>query len=332
VKYNNSKTRLLTNLPSCINHFRKSNVTSQVSGFFESRIWWSLTCSTNLQRASSLNLCLENKVIYFFGDSTIRNFFYLLAANLNLHVDGPNTVVKWHHPRIALPIYIPNKNVTLYYRAHGPPFFNTGTLNARPYITDLISGIQRGGKDVIVILNIGVHFSHHHPNIYIQRIKGIKTAILEHHKNHPETKFIFRGQNVVRKGNEWMLYRFEIIARKILQNMENFLYLNLWDLTTVWPLYKKVHPEQMTLQRETLHMFNHICLQKVLTNERTSQKQKFVTNKRAVQRQRKLIIEGRTIQRQKIFMNEHTINKHKTDNNHNKAFHLKVKSKIKPPK
>ena len=195
---NGGREHSLTKPALCQSSFKKNSVlTSQVSGYVEFQRWRSVTCPNTLKSFLPVRNCLNNKVVYFFGDSTIRQFFHFLANLQGLDVEGPNSDLTWHYPKRAFP-RISGYNLTLYYRAHGPPFFNTGTLAARPYIFDLVIDIPRGGGDVCVIMNIGVHFFHHHPDVYLHRIKEIKRAIVEHHKKFPETKFIFKGLNVVR--------------------------------------------------------------------------------------------------------------------------------------
>ena len=165
----------------------------------------------------------------------------------------------WQQPKVAhFNGLIRNYNTTLYYRAHGPPLQNPGPSYSRPYISDSITDLPVGGSDVYVVFNIGAHLYRHHPRFYIHRLNGIKQAILLHHAKYPDTKFIVRGLNVVEWNDEWNFYRYEIILRSTFQNMNNVLFLNFWDITTMWPL-NDYHPVQKTMDQQALNMFGYIC-------------------------------------------------------------------------
>ena len=239
--------------------FFQQNLTNinRVTGYFKNRKWNPLLCSHSLDSIKSLLTPLKNKVVYFFGDSTIRQFFMLVSSKLGMKIEGPDSKKIWQQPKIARTYPRQANNITMYYRAHGPPLRNPGPPNTRPYISDSILGISVGGQDVLVIFNVGAHFYQHHPSFYIHRIRGIRTAIEEHHKVFPETRFIVRGLNVVEHADEWSIYRLNRLLRETFHEMKNVLFLNLWDLTTVWPLDVN-HPDKETLVQETLLMFGHV--------------------------------------------------------------------------
>ena len=66
-------------LPRCSSMFllNKRNE-PRVTGYFKNIQWKSLLCSHSLDSLESLSIPLQNKVVYFFGDSTIRQFFTLI--------------------------------------------------------------------------------------------------------------------------------------------------------------------------------------------------------------------------------------------------------------
>ena len=182
----------------------------------------------------------------------------LVSSKLGMKIEGPDSKKIWQQPRIARTYPRQANNITMYYRAHGPPLRNPGPPNTRPYISDSILGIPVGGQDVIVILNVGAHLYQHHPSFYLHRIMGIRAAIEEHHRIFPETRFIVRGLNVVEHADEWSIYRLNRLLRETFYKMKNVLFLNLWELTTVW-LLDNYHPDQETLVEEALYMFSHVA-------------------------------------------------------------------------
>ena len=246
-------------LPPCSSEFLRPSNSHQVTGYMKNKRWNSLICSHSLTSFQTLPTVLTNKTLYFFGDSTIRQFFLLIAQVLKLTVKGSASSGIWQQPRIAHYGSSPNHNITMYYRAHGPPLRNPGPPNTRPYISDSILGIPVGGQDVYVIFNIGAHLFHHHPRFFIHRVEGIKKAILQHQKVFPSTRFIVRGLNVVKWPEEWSIYRINVLLHEAFAHMKNVMFLNLWDLTTVWQL-NDYHPETATLNEEALLMFSFLVV------------------------------------------------------------------------
>jgi len=188
-------------------------------------------------------------MVFFVGDSTIRQFFYLFVSKLNLLVTGPDNSVIWQQPKVAYNNWYQKFNTILYYRAHGPPLQNPGPPETRPYISDTIIDLPVGGENVYVIFNIGAHIIHYNPNIFLHRIKGIKKAIMIHYEKFPKTKFILRGFNILKYNFQWLVYRHEILLRLVFRDMHNVVFLNFWDITTVWPL-KDFHPEDEPLEQQ----------------------------------------------------------------------------------
>ena len=246
-------------LPPCSSEFLRPSNSHQVTGYMKNKRWNSLICSHSLTSFQTLPPLLTNKTLYFFGDSTIRQFFSHIAEGLKLTVIGSTSSDIWQQPRIAHYGSSPNHNITMYYRAHGPPLRNPGPPNTRPYITDSILGIPVGGQDVYVIFNIGVHLFHYHPRFFIHRVEGIKRAILEHQKVFPSTRFIVRGLNVIELPEEWSFCRINVLLRETFAHMKNVMFLNLWDLTTVWRL-NDYHPETAALNQEALLMCSFLVV------------------------------------------------------------------------
>ena len=259
IKVSAKKAEVADSLNACSADFRHVDSYKRTSGYIEKKQWKPLHCSKTLQSLNGLRDCWKNKILYFFGDSTVRQFFYLASYQLGLKMQGPDNSEVWQQPQIAFDHkFWAITNVTLYYRAHGPPLLNPGPPESRPYISDSIIGIPVGGDGVYVIFNIGAHLFFYHPSVYIHRLRGIKNAILKHHIKFPETKFLLRGLNVVEMTYEWNIYRMELILRKMFENMRNVVFVNLWDVGTVWPL-NDYHPDDKVLRQQALLLFKCAC-------------------------------------------------------------------------
>ena len=188
----------------------------------------------------------------------MRQFFESATGTFKILCSGPDNKIDKQAPQVGKS---KESNLTIYYRTHGMPVQLNGFSTARPYISDTIESLtllKIGGPDVYVIVNIGVHLVHYDASYYVHRLLGIKKAMLDHLTIHPETRFIIRGMNVVECTHEWALFRFEIILRKIFENTEKIVVLNLWDFTTVMPL-NDYHPYGDALDQEARLLFSYLC-------------------------------------------------------------------------
>ena len=206
--------------------------------------------------------CLNNKVIYYLGDSTTRKFFFLSAKLLKLQVvqlrDDDRA---WQQPKVAYSVDSKTQNITVYFRCHGTPMQNPGPPDSRPFIADTISNIPVGGKDVFVVFNLGTHLYRFDPSMYIQRLHIIHKAIIRHHTKFPGTKFIVKGFNVATNDYfcwEWTVYRLEQILKAVFTNMNNVVFLDLWDFTTAWPLLD-IHPPTKIAIKQWFLMHRLMC-------------------------------------------------------------------------
>ena len=234
------------------------------SGYGTNLTWNSLICR-NKELITKLNLfqnCLNNKVVYYLGDSTTRSFFYRSAELMKLKVvQLLNDTTLWQQPKIAYKVDPKAPNITVYFRCHGSPMYNPGPPNLFPFIADTILNIPVGGKDVFVVLNFGIHLSRVDPSIYIQRLHVIQKAIIRHHAKFPETKFIVKGFNIVDIDDfswEWTMYRFEQILKAVFTNMNNVVFLDLWDFTTAWPL-TELHASLSKTTKQWFLMHSLMC-------------------------------------------------------------------------
>ena len=249
-------------LPRCKNIFAKSksNPLPSVTGYFLENKWNSLVCKSNVTNYNfqRIQTCLQNKVVYFIGDSTTRQFFRFLVTKLSLKEIGTDATFVWAQPRVAFD----ENNITMYFRAHGQPLQNPGPPHTRPFVSDTISTIV-GGNNVFVVFNIGIHFYEINPKTFMHKLKYIRNAINKHHQKFPDTKFIIKGMNVVEPADswDWPMFRYDVILKEYFRDMENVLFVNMRDLTTMRPLFRDIHPpdEGAVLHQECLLLLSYIC-------------------------------------------------------------------------
>ena len=148
--------QLSSTLPICSKEYFHSQTSRSTTstGFIREHAWVS---QCRIDEVNPIKNCLKDKIIYLFEDSTIRQFFNLVATILGLEVKGFESKTIWCQPKVAFDHSFQNYNITLYYRSHGPPLQNFGPLKTRPYFSDSIIDIPVGGDGVYIIFNIGAH-------------------------------------------------------------------------------------------------------------------------------------------------------------------------------
>ncbi|XP_076810269.1 NXPE family member 3-like [Clavelina lepadiformis] len=206
---------------------------SFASGCLHAEKWVSLKQKVPIESVASSRECFRNKVVFLLGDSTIKQFFYVGTSTFTLTRSFHASKINGQTSQID---QSKHDNITDYYKTHGMPIQLTGLSATRPYLSDTIESLTLGGSNVYVIDNVGVHLAHYDVSYYIHRLMRIKKDILDHLKIYPETRFIFRGMNVVESIQEWALFRFEIILREIFKDLDRVVVLNVWDFTTMIPL------------------------------------------------------------------------------------------------
>nr|XP_026692362.1 LOW QUALITY PROTEIN: NXPE family member 3-like [Ciona intestinalis] len=227
---------------------------SSKSGFASSWLFFkSLFCGYELNR-DGIFPCFQNKIVYFLGDSTVRQYFEFVTDLKKLELFGPDSKKVWQQPKVA---FDDEYNVTFYYRAHGPPLQNPGPPSSRPYISDVLDELS-GGPNVYVLITISIHLYYYEPSVFIHRVIGIRDALKRLATRHPGTKVIIKGNNVLASPQEWLGLRYDTIMSKLFKNIDSVIFLRLWDITSVWPL-NDYHPAGPTLAEEILYTFKFFC-------------------------------------------------------------------------
>ncbi|XP_078492189.1 NXPE family member 3-like [Ciona intestinalis] len=240
-------------LPRCSmnNYLQKADLLPH--GYFFNDQWKSLLCDYELNR-DGIFPCCRNRVVYFLGDSTARQYFQFVTGLRKLKLFRPDSKKVWQQPKVA---FDDEFNATFYYRAHGPPLQNPGPPSSRPYISDVLDELC-GGPNVYVLITISIHLYYYEPSVFIHRVIGIRDALKRLATRHPGTKVIIKGNNVLASPQEWLGLRYDTIMSKVFKNIDSVIFLRLWDITSVWPL-NDYHPGGPTLAEEILYTFKFFC-------------------------------------------------------------------------
>ena len=236
----------------------KRNSTLEPTGMGYDGKWISFVRNYKRPPGNEFVKCFVNKTIYMLGDSTMRQFFYFAASEFGLDVLEEGARHFGHVPRLGRHEKL---NVTVYYRFHGLPVAYSGSPSLAPYLTDVVNEIV-GGRDVAIILNLGIHLISYDPVFYIHRLINIKKALECHLEKFPGTTVIVKGMNIARIPSlpfEWLVNRYNTILRKVFRDLKNSVYVHLLDMTTLWPLKLNYHPAKPLIREQAYLMFSYIC-------------------------------------------------------------------------
>ncbi|XP_017265780.1 NXPE family member 3 [Kryptolebias marmoratus] len=214
---------------------------------------------------SAIALCLRNKVVNMYGDSTVRQWFeYLIAAvpelkELNLH--SPKNV----GPFMA--VDIPH-NIILKYRCHGPPIrFSTVLSSELRYVSNELDGLS-GGPNTVVVLSIWAHFSTFPVEVYIRRLRHVRRSVVRLLGRAPGTLVVVRSANlqaldqeVSLYNSDWFSLQLDAVLKAMFKGL-NVLMVDAWEMSSAHHLPHALHPPPAIVRNMVDMVLSYVCPEK----------------------------------------------------------------------
>ncbi|MBN3303560.1 NXPE3 protein, partial [Amia calva] len=233
------------------------------SGFYYQDVWKSTARLVVRQfNDTSITQCLHGKVVYLFGDSTVRQWFEYLNDVVpdlkEFHLGSPKKV----GPFLAVDSV---HNIMLKYRCHGPPIrFSTVAANELRYVANELEGIV-GGKDVVVAITIWSHFSTFPVEVYIRRLRNIRRAVLRLLDRSPGTLVVLKTANVQELtpevslyNSDWFSLQLDSVLRSMFRGLDVVL-VDAWEMTLAHYLPHALHPPPIIIKNQIDVFLSHIC-------------------------------------------------------------------------
>ncbi|XP_077117704.1 NXPE family member 3-like [Ranitomeya variabilis] len=229
------------------------------SGFYYQDVWNSLVCSNqHFNDSNNVAKCLSGKMVYMFGDSTIRGWWDYLVKfvptlkQIDLHVP--------HHAGPLLATDAEN-NYLVHWRAHQKPLriVRTGVKELHYIATELDGLGAREG--MVIVLNCWAHFSTYPLGLYIQRLWHIRKAVARLLERSPDTKIIIKSANTGYNFpfvNDWLSYQLDIVMRAIFSKLPVTI-LDTWQMTSCHQEPEDLHPKKVIIKNEVDLMLSFIC-------------------------------------------------------------------------
>ncbi|KAM4749314.1 NXPE family member 3-like [Rhinophrynus dorsalis] len=229
------------------------------SGFYYQDQWVSHICrNQHFDHASNVSDCLAGKVVYLFGDSTLRQWWEYLVdfvpslKKIDLHVT--------YHPGPLLATDS-DHNYLVQWRVHQKPLRMQKTwIRELHYMSSELDGLG-GRKDMVIVLNIWAHFITYPIEIYVRRLRGLRDAVVRLLEHNPETKILIKSANTGYRfahGSDWLSLQLDTVMRAMFSDLPVTI-LDVWQMTSCHRLPEDLHPPKIIVKNEVDLMLSFIC-------------------------------------------------------------------------
>ncbi|XP_044156007.1 NXPE family member 1-like isoform X1 [Bufo gargarizans] len=231
------------------------------SGFALQNKWQPVFCNIpDFSTEDKIYACLQNKLIYFLGDSTVRQWFEYLVntlkefKNFNLYRAGlPSKHFAAHDKR----------NTLLFFKKHSHPFVASHFYVTKDdfYMSDEIDHLE-GGPHHVLVLSIGQHFRPFPIQLFIRRVFNVHRAVERLFIRSPDTKVIIKAENTreirdAERLSDFHGYIQYLIVKEVFKDLP-VATVDAWDMTIAFNT-DNVHPP-VTVVRNQIYMFlSYIC-------------------------------------------------------------------------
>ncbi|KAM9824579.1 NXPE family member 3-like [Neosynchiropus ocellatus] len=237
-------------------------------GYYYNGVWQRLTGTPvhHFNSPFAISLCLQRKMLYLYGDSTVRQWYEYLTRRLqSLQPYNYNSVQKVG-PFMSIDY---RRSTLVRFRVHGPPLrFSPLPVAELRYIANELDALG-GGENTVVIFGIWAHFSTFPIEIYIRRLQSIRGAVIRLLDRAPDTLVVIRTANVryLTPAVAWTnsdFYSFERdkILRAVFKGV-NVRWVDAWDMTLAHYLPHDIHPKPPIIQNMIDVLLSYICPRRI---------------------------------------------------------------------
>ncbi|PIO15082.1 hypothetical protein AB205_0128180, partial [Aquarana catesbeiana] len=230
------------------------------AGYYYQDKWNSLVCrNQNFPTPANVTSCLKGKVVYMFGDSTLRQWWKYLVdfvpslQTVDLHVSydpGPLLATDTEH------------GFLLQWRAHQRPLTMKRTrLQELKYIANELDGIGGGDDGLVIVINCLAHFIFFPVDVYLRRMIIIRDAVARLLERSPMTKVIIKSGNtgfLSIHGSDWLSLQLDTVMRAVFSGLPVTI-LDAWQMTSCHYLPIDLHPKKIIIENMVELMLSFIC-------------------------------------------------------------------------
>lgn len=232
------------------------------SGFVLHNSWKPVFCSiSNFTSQEQRYNCLNDKMIYFLGDSTVRQWFtYLVKAfeglkEFALHRDGMKTL------KVAID---QKRDLSLQWKKHSHPVVARRVYMVKDdaYIHEQIDRLA-GGPNYVIVICLGQHFRPFPVQLFIRRVINVHKALSRLFLRSPDTKVIIKTENTrverhdAERFSDFHGYIQNLILKDVFRNLPVGV-IDAWDMTIAYNT-NNVHPPEHVVKSQIDMLLTYIC-------------------------------------------------------------------------
>ncbi|XP_072044969.1 NXPE family member 3-like [Amphiura filiformis] len=247
-------------LPPCSQGLKPRPMNS-TTGFYYQDQWYSLVCKNRKFATTDTRKCLQNQRLYFWGDSTLRQWYEYFAAVMNTTLVEKKAENIKFGPHLAVDN---TYNIRLYYRHHGFPIRNNWTdVEDIHYVPNMIDDLPNSHNQV-VLLSLWAHFTASSLEYYSQRWQQIKQSVLRLKSRDPGARIIIKSANTRELAANidalsWYSNQLDNIMREIMMGVEGVIIIDVWDMTIGHRTGFRIHPEREIISQEVDMLLSFLC-------------------------------------------------------------------------
>ncbi|XP_069470624.1 NXPE family member 4-like isoform X2 [Ambystoma mexicanum] len=232
------------------------------SGYFLQKLWNPLLCSLpSTDIKEQMDKCLRGKLIFFMGESTLRQWMTYMTENLKT-TRFFNLDEKGYHGTIrALDI---DRNLQFQWNRHGHPFLTESVYNVKSLNTISQQIDQHvGGPNTIIVITIGHHFRPFPLALFLRRVINARNAVERLLIRSPDTKVIVKSENIrefsvdAERLSDYNGYIQYLTTKHIFQGL-NVGFIDAWDMTIAFASYS-LHPNIDVVANQIRIFLSYIC-------------------------------------------------------------------------
>uniref|UniRef100_A0A8C5PVV4 NXPE C-terminal domain-containing protein n=1 Tax=Leptobrachium leishanense TaxID=445787 RepID=A0A8C5PVV4_9ANUR len=214
------------------------------SGFFYQDVWISRSCRNRpFPDSVSASSCLHGRVLYMFGDSTLRQWWEYLVNFIP-----------------SVPSIPDHTYMTPHLSHHSYTILFICDLH---YIANELDAFGGGHELPVILINCNAHLIPFPIRVYIRRIQTIRDAVVRLLKRSPKTQVFIKSGNtgyLYAHGSDWLSFQLDTVMRLMFSGLPVTI-LDTWQMTSCHYLPTQLHPAKILVKNEVDLMLSFLCPQ-----------------------------------------------------------------------
>ncbi|KAM8884757.1 NXPE family member 3-like [Synchiropus picturatus] len=234
------------------------------SGYYFNGLWQSLTSTPvhHFDTTAAISQCLQNKMLYMYGDSTVRQWYEYLIGRLPDLMHFNMNSLKLIGPFMGIDY---KRKTMVRFRVHGPPLrFTPLPVAELHYVANELDTLV-GGKNTVVVFGVWAHFGTFPTEIYIRRLLSIRKAVVRLLKRAPDTLVVIRTANlrhltpaIAWTNSDFYSMERDKILRAVFKDV-NVRWVDAWEMTVSHYLPHDIHPPVPIIKNMIDVLLSFIC-------------------------------------------------------------------------